>query len=220
MSIIKTPGSKRKPKQNRRVLSGGAIAERKWMTFLDRGLGAGRGSAADSAMGAGGARGRDAAGMATRSAGKSGNVASASGMRGGAGMAPGTVRTAGTARTAGSVASARDGHHSTRKDAATRNARTSTRNKKQGLKAWKVIAWSLGVGLAGFLYISHQYQTQQTLLEVRGLEKSYRQSLLHVQDLQMQLDRVTGPKEIYQKAREQGFVNAGTDHRVLKVEGE
>jgi len=31
---------------------------------------------------------------------------------------------------------------------------------------------------------------------------------------------VTGPKEIYQKAREQGFVNAGTDHRVLKVEGE
>lgn len=194
MSIIKTPGSKRKPKQNRRVLSGGAIAERKWMTFLDRGLGAGRGSAADSAMGAGGARGRDAAGMATRSAGKSGNVASASGARG--------------------------GHHSTRKDAATRNARTSTRNKKQGLKAWKVIAWSLGVGLAGFLYISHQYQTQQTLLEVRGLEKSYRQSLLQVQDLQMQLDRVTGPKEIYQKAREQGFVNAGTDHRVLKVEGE
>jgi cell division protein FtsL len=88
------------------------------------------------------------------------------------------------------------------------------------LKAWKVIAWSLGVGLAGFLYISHQYQTQQTLLEVRGLEKSYRQSLLQVQDLQMQLDRVTGPKEIYQKAREQGFVNAGTDHRVLKVEGE
>lgn len=169
MSIIKTPGSKRKPKQNRRVLSGGAIAERKWMTFLDRGLGAGRGSAADSAMGAGGARG---------------------------------------------------GHHSTRKDAATRNARTSTRNKKQGLKAWKVIAWSLGVGLAGFLYISHQYQTQQTLLEVRGLEKSYRQSLLQVQDLQMQLDRVTGPKEIYHKAREQGFVNAGTDHRVLKVEGE
>lgn len=194
MSIIKTPGSKRKPKQNRRVLSGGAIAERKWMTFLDRGLGAGRGSAADSAMGAGGARGRDAAGMATRSAGKSGNVASASGARG--------------------------GHHSTRKDAATRNARTSTRNKKQGLKAWKVIAWSLGVGLAGFLYISHQYQTQQMLLEVRGLEKSYRQSLLQVQDLQMQLDRVTGPKEIYQKAREQGFVNAGTDHRVLKVEGE
>lgn len=194
MSIIKTPGSKRKPKQNRRVLSGGAIAERKWMTFLDRGLGAGRGSAADSAMGAGGARGRDAAGMAARSAGKSGNVASASGARG--------------------------GHHSTRKDAATRNARTSTRNKKQGLKAWKVIAWSLGVGLAGFLYISHQYQTQQTLLEVRGLEKSYRQSLLQVQDLQMQLDRVTGPKEIYQKAREQGFVNAGTDHRVLKVEGE
>ena len=194
MSIIKTPGSKRKPKQNRRVLSGGAVAERKWMTFLDRGLGAGRGSAADSAMGAGGARGRDAAGMAARSAGKSGNVASASGARG--------------------------GHHSTRKDTATRNARTSTRNKKQGLKAWKVIAWSLGVGLAGFLYISHQYQTQQTLLEVRGLEKSYRQSLLQVQDLQMQLDRVTGPKEIYQKAREQGFVNAGTDHRVLKVEGE
>jgi cell division protein FtsL len=194
MSIIKTPGSKRKPKQNRRVLSGGAVAERKWMTFLDRGLGAGRGSAADSAMGAGGARGRDAAGMATRSAGKSGNVASASG--------------------------ARDGHHSTRKDTATRNARTSTRIKKQGLKAWKVIAWSLGVGLAGFLYISHQYQTQQMLLEVRGLEKSYRQSLLQVQDLQMQLDRVTGPKEIYQKAREQGFVNAGTDHRVLKVEGE
>ncbi|PTM09766.1 MAG: hypothetical protein DA443_07915, partial [Bacteroidetes bacterium] len=160
----------------------------------DRGLGAGRGSAADSAMGAGGARGRDGAGMAARSAGKSGNVASAGGALG--------------------------GHHSTRKDAATRNARTSTRNKKQGLKAWKVIAWSLGVGLAGFLYISHQYQTQQTLLEVRGLEKSYRQSLLHVQDLQMQLDRVTGPKEIYQKAREQGFVNAGTDHRVLKVEGE
>jgi len=194
MSIIKTPGSKRKPKQNRRVLSGGAVAERKWMTFLDRGLGAGRGSAADSAMGAGGARGRDGAGMAARSAGKSGNVASAGGALG--------------------------GHHSTRKDAATRNARTSTRNKKQGLKAWKVIAWSLGVGLAGFLYISHQYQTQQTLLEVRGLEKSYRQSLLQVQDLQMQLDRVTGPKEIYQKAREQGFVNAGTDHRVLKVEGE
>lgn len=192
MSIIKTPGSKRKPKQNRRVLSGGAIAERKWMTFLDRGLGAGRGSAADSAMGAGGARG-------------------------GAGMVPGTARRAGTVASAGG---ARGGHHSTRKDAATRNTRTSTRNKKQGLKAWKVIAWSLGVGLAGFLYISHQYQTQQTLLEVRGLEKSYRQSLLQVQDLQMQLDRVTGPKEIYQKAREQGFVNAGTDHRVLKVEGE
>ncbi|MGA1464399.1 MAG: hypothetical protein ACO363_01515, partial [Balneolaceae bacterium] len=79
MSIIKTPGSKRKPKQNRRVLSGGAIAERKWMTFLDRGLGAGRGSAADSAMGAGGARG--GAGMVPGTARRAGTVASAGGAR-------------------------------------------------------------------------------------------------------------------------------------------
>ena len=83
-----------------------------------------------------------------------------------------------------------------------------------------MILWSLGVGLLGFLYIGYQYGTQRTLMEVRGLEKSYRQSLLEVQDLQMQLDRMTGPKEIYQKAREQGFVNAGTDHRVLRVEGD
>jgi hypothetical protein len=83
-----------------------------------------------------------------------------------------------------------------------------------------MILWSLGIGLLGFLYMGYQYGTQQTLMEVRGLEKSYRQSLLEVQDLQMQLDRMTGPKEIYQKAREQGFVNAGTDHRVLRVEGD
>lgn len=84
--------------------------------------------------------------------------------------------------------------------------------------AWKVILCAVVIGALGVLYLSHVFATQQLLEEVQQLEQEYIQAKRHHADYRLTYDRMIGPKEIYQKAKEQGFINGGPADKVIVIE--
>jgi hypothetical protein len=82
---------------------------------------------------------------------------------------------------------------------------------------WKVILASLLIGVCGVFYIGHVFSTQQALQEVRQLENEYNRTKRLYDQKRLQYDRMIGPKEIYQQARQQGFINAGPADQVIIV---
>jgi len=80
---------------------------------------------------------------------------------------------------------------------------------------WKVILTSLLIGICGILYITHVFSTQQLLMEVQQLENEFnRVNRVHA-ERRLAYDRMVGPKEIYQRAQEQGFINAGPADQII-----
>lgn len=101
-----------------------------------------------------------------------------------------------------------------------RRIHNDTPKKKRTLPAftpWKVILASFLIGVCGILYIGHVFSTQQTLLEVQQLETEYNKAMRLYNEQRLAYDRLVGPKEIYQKAREQGFVNAGPADQIIHL---
>ena len=80
---------------------------------------------------------------------------------------------------------------------------------------WKVILTSFLIGICGILYITHVFSLQQSLQEVQQLENEFNQAQrIHVEQ-RLAYDRMVGPKEIYHRAQEQGFINAGPADQVI-----
>jgi hypothetical protein len=101
-----------------------------------------------------------------------------------------------------------------------RRIHQETPKKKRTLPAftpWKVILVSFLTGVCGILYIGHVFSTQQVLIEVQQLENEYNRAQRLYNEQRLAYDRMVGPKEIYQKAREQGFINAGPADQVIHV---
>ncbi|MCC5914753.1 MAG: hypothetical protein JJU46_10295 [Balneolaceae bacterium] len=82
---------------------------------------------------------------------------------------------------------------------------------------WKVILASFLIGVCGILYIGHVFSTQQALIEVQQLEAEYERAQRLYNEQRLAYDRMVGPKEIYQKAREQGFINAGPADQIIHI---
>lgn len=101
-----------------------------------------------------------------------------------------------------------------------RRKRTKTKTKLPAFTPWKVVLASFLIGTCGILYISHVFNTQQTLLEVNRLEIEHNRAMRLYHEKRLIYDRMTGPKEIYQKAREQGFINAGPADQIISIESE
>ncbi len=80
---------------------------------------------------------------------------------------------------------------------------------------WKVILASFLIGVCGILYIGHVFNTQQSLSEVQQLENEFNRAQRLYNEQRLAYDRMVGPKEIYQKARERGFVNAGSADQII-----
>ncbi len=80
---------------------------------------------------------------------------------------------------------------------------------------WKVILASILVATCGLLYISHVFSTQQTLMEVQQLENEFNKAQRIYEEQRLSYDRMVGPKEIYQQARQQGFINAGPADQII-----
>ena len=102
-----------------------------------------------------------------------------------------------------------------------RRIHQNTPKKKRTLPAftpWKVILASFLIGVCGILYIGHVFSTQQTLREVQQLEAEYNKAMRLYNEQRLAFDRLVGPKEIYQKAREQGFVNAGPADQIIHLQ--
>lgn len=104
-----------------------------------------------------------------------------------------------------------------------RRINTDQINKKSKLPAftpWKIVLAGFLIGICGIIYISHVFSTQQTLTEVNQLEYEYNQALRIYHEKRLTYERMTGPKEIYQKARELGFVNAGPADQIIYIRTE
>ena len=92
---------------------------------------------------------------------------------------------------------------------------TPKKTKLPVITPWKVILASFLIGVCGILYISHVFSTQQVLREVQQLEVEYERAKRLHDEKRLTYDRMIGPKEIYQKARENGFINAGPADQIL-----
>lgn len=86
------------------------------------------------------------------------------------------------------------------------------------LNPLKVILAAVAIGILGILYLNHVLATQQLLGEVQTLEREYNQVRRAHSDLQLTYDRMIGPANIYDRARELGFIDGGPAEKVIEVE--
>lgn len=89
---------------------------------------------------------------------------------------------------------------------------------KVTLKPWKVILGAVLLGILGILYLNHVFATQELLRQVQQLEREYNQAKRLHGSYQLTYDRMIGPAEIYDKAKENGFINGGPAEKVIEVE--
>lgn len=100
----------------------------------------------------------------------------------------------------------------------------SSKEEKSGkisfpkLKPWKVIVGALVLGALGILYLNHVFATQELLREVNQLGREYNNIKRMHSDYKLKYDRMIGPAEIYDKAKQQGFINGGPAEKVIEVE--
>lgn len=93
----------------------------------------------------------------------------------------------------------------------------SVKKRIRNIKPWKVILATLIIGACGFLYLTHVFATQKLLEEVQLLEAEYNKIRSQHDALKLQYDRMVGPAEIYQKAKEAGFINGGPADKVIII---
>lgn len=86
--------------------------------------------------------------------------------------------------------------------------------------AWKLILGAIVIGALGVLYLNHVFSTQQLLTEVQQLENEYQRTKRLHENYRLTYDRMIGPKQIYEKAQDQGFINGGPADKVITVEGD
>lgn len=86
------------------------------------------------------------------------------------------------------------------------------------IKPWKVIVGALIIGALGVLYLNHVFATQKLLQDVQKLQRKYNQAKRLHNDYKLEYDRMIGPSEIYQKAKQKGFVNGGPAEKVIEVQ--
>ncbi len=89
---------------------------------------------------------------------------------------------------------------------------------KVTLTPWKIILGAVVLGMLGMLYLNHVFATQELLREVQQLEREYNQAKRLHGSYQLTYDRMIGPAEIYDKAKENGFINGGPAEKVIEVE--
>lgn len=86
------------------------------------------------------------------------------------------------------------------------------------VKPWKVITGAIVLGLLGMLYLKHVFATQELLREVQQAEREYNQAKRLHSNYRLTYDQMIGPAEIYNKAKELGFINGGPAEKVIEVE--
>lgn len=104
-----------------------------------------------------------------------------------------------------------------------RHVKGKTKKKRMSfpiMKPWKVILGAFMIGALGVLYLNHVFATQELLREVQQLEREYNQARRMNADYRLTYDRMIGPAEIYEKAKELGFINGGPAEKIIEVEKE
>jgi ABC-type bacteriocin/lantibiotic exporter with double-glycine peptidase domain len=79
----------------------------------------------------------------------------------------------------------------------------------------RVIVATIMLGVFGYFYISHVFYMQQLHSEVMQLRTQYEQVKIDHLNAQLSFERLTGPADIYSRAREMGLVDAGPADRII-----
>lgn len=86
------------------------------------------------------------------------------------------------------------------------------------VKPWKIIVGVLIAGVLGVLYLNHVFATQELLHKVQQMEREYNQAKRLHSHYKLTYDRMIGPAEIYDKAKNRGFINGGPAEKVITVQ--
>lgn len=76
---------------------------------------------------------------------------------------------------------------------------------------------SLIIGIAGFVYITHVFTTQRLLQETTQIQREYDRVRILYEDRALTYDRMTGPADVYARAKDQGFIESGAGDQVIEV---
>jgi hypothetical protein len=94
-------------------------------------------------------------------------------------------------------------------------ASTQIASTMSKITPFRVIATTIVIGLFGYLYISHVFYMQQLHSEVMQLRTQYEQVKIDHLNSQLSYERLTGPADIYIRAKEMGLVDAGPADRII-----
>lgn len=90
-----------------------------------------------------------------------------------------------------------------------------TEAKTRSVSALKMILISILVAIAGLTYINHVFHTQKLHAEVQRLQREHDKARRFYADRKFTYDRMTGPAEVYARARQIGLVYSNTADPVL-----
>lgn len=98
------------------------------------------------------------------------------------------------------------------------NGRLKTAIRSMRVPAWKVISASLLAGFLGVVYLDHVFTTQAILREVNQLHREHEKAAILHNDLRFTYERMTGPADVYQRAKSIGLVDGGPADDIIIVE--
>lgn len=80
---------------------------------------------------------------------------------------------------------------------------------------FKMVLASLFIGVLGYFYISHVFYTQQLHAEVNQLRTQFEQLRVEHTSTQLTYERMTGPAEVYDRAKSLGLIDGGPADRII-----
>jgi hypothetical protein len=92
---------------------------------------------------------------------------------------------------------------------------TADKPATKSISPWKMIAFTVAVGVFGYLYISHVFYTQSLLTEVNQLRTQFENARIDYSDAKLTYERMTGPAEVYNRARSLGLIDGGPADKIL-----
>lgn len=98
------------------------------------------------------------------------------------------------------------------------NVQAPTSSKPTAQKStWKIILSIIVFGALGALYLGHVFETQAILKETTILQREFDKVKRMKSDRRLMYQKMTGPAEVYAKAKELGLVNGGANDPVLEI---
>lgn len=82
---------------------------------------------------------------------------------------------------------------------------------------FRMIAATLLLGVFGYMYISHVFYMQKLHTEVNNLRTEYEQVRIDQHNTQLTYERLTGPSDVYQRARQIGLIDGGPADKILNL---
>lgn len=96
-------------------------------------------------------------------------------------------------------------------------ADTASQTADKSISPFKVMLFAIFAGAFGILYLSHVFATQKEYKAVLELRREYEKiQRLHA-DRQFTFDRMTGPAEVYSRAKTLGLKDGGPADGIITV---